>query len=169
MFLPLSAVCSSSNLASLFHLAATSEIRSSRVFPTMKPTRFVILLCPLDLSEVRLLRSCPHSANFLHPAYKALLLMAIRSAIDGFSIDTTRSLLELSAPPGFNPNALKVLPHFLRSCPWLQGLTVPPFAELQRISAFGPTFCPQTVHLLELSCLLLQPPKRLSKDRKSVV
>jgi hypothetical protein len=41
----------------------------------------------------------------------------------------------------------------------LRGLTVTPNAGLQRFSASGPVLCPQTTHLLELSCLLLQPPK----------
>jgi hypothetical protein len=45
-----------------------------------------------------------------------------------------------------------------------RGLTVTPRAELQRFSTFGPVLCPQTTHLLELSCLLLQSPKRLPNE-----
>jgi hypothetical protein len=103
VFHPLATVYSSSGLVSLFHPTAASKIRFSRVFPAIKSARLIALPCPHDVSEVHLLQSCPYSADFLRPIYKALLLIAIRNNIDGVSTDTARSLLKLSTPPGFIP------------------------------------------------------------------
>jgi hypothetical protein len=74
------------------------------------------LSCPLAVSEVHLLQSYPHSANFLHPNYKALFLIAIRNNTDGVSTNIARSPLRLSAPPGFTPPALTTLTCHLHSC-----------------------------------------------------
>jgi len=79
VFHPLSTVYSSSNLMDLFHSKATSKIRFPRVFPATKHPRLIAAFCPLSISEVRLLRSYPHSANFPHRTFKALLLIAIRN------------------------------------------------------------------------------------------
>jgi hypothetical protein len=79
VFHPLSAVCSSSNLLGLFHPKAACKIRFPGVFPAIKPPRLIAASCPPGISEVRLLRSHPHSANFPRRTFKALLLMAIRN------------------------------------------------------------------------------------------
>lgn len=79
VFLPLSAVSSSSGLLSLFHPKAASEIRFPGVLPATKPPRLVAASCPLCISEVRLLRSDLRSANFPRRTFKALLRMAIRN------------------------------------------------------------------------------------------
>ena len=121
VFHPLPTVYSSSSLVSLFHPTATSEIRFPRVFPAAKPTRLIALPCPHEVSKVHLLQSCLRSTSFLRPNYKALLLTAIRSTIDGVSTDTARSLLKLLTPPGFTPSALVTLPRHLHSCPSPQG------------------------------------------------
>lgn len=78
-FRPLSTVSSSSSLLDLFHSKAASEIRFPGVFPAIKPPRLVVVSCPPGISEVRLLRSYPHSANFPRRTFKALLLIAIRN------------------------------------------------------------------------------------------
>lgn len=79
VFRPLSTVYSSSSLLSLFHPKAASKIRFPRVFPATKRPQLVAASCPLCISEVRLLRSYPHSANFPRRTFKALLLIAIRN------------------------------------------------------------------------------------------
>lgn len=78
VFHPLSTVYSSSNLVDLFHSTTTYEIRFPGVLPAIKPPRLIAASYPLCISEVRLLRSCPHSSNFPRRTYKALLLIAIR-------------------------------------------------------------------------------------------
>ncbi len=79
VFRTLSAVYSSSDLLSLFHLKATYEIRFPRVFPTIKPPQLITALFPLGIREVRLLRGYPHNTNFPRCTFKALLLIAIRN------------------------------------------------------------------------------------------
>jgi hypothetical protein len=79
VFHPLSTVYSCLRLLSLFHPKATSKIRFPRVFPAIKLPRLVAVYCPLSISEVRLLRSYPHNANFPRRTFKALLLIAIRN------------------------------------------------------------------------------------------
>jgi hypothetical protein len=78
-FHTLSTVCSCLSVLSLFHLKATSKIRFPRAFPTTKLPRLIIVYFPLSISEVRLLRSYPHNANFPRRTFKALLLIAIRN------------------------------------------------------------------------------------------
>jgi len=79
VFHPLSAVSSSSDLSGLFHPKAASKIRFPGVFPATKLPRLIAASYPHGISEVRLLRSYPHSANFPRRTFKALLLVAIRN------------------------------------------------------------------------------------------
>jgi len=78
VFRTLATVCSSSNLLGLFHPKTAYEIRVPGVLPAIKPPRLVVASFPLCISEVRLLRSCPHSSNFPRRTFKDLLLIAIR-------------------------------------------------------------------------------------------
>ena len=79
VFHPLSAVSSSSDLSGLFHPKAASKIRFPGVFPATKLPRLIAASYPHGISEVRLLRSYPHSANFPRRTFKALLLVTIRN------------------------------------------------------------------------------------------
>jgi hypothetical protein len=78
VFRPLSTVFSSSDFMGLFHPKAASKIRFPGVFPTTKPPRLVVASYPHCISEVRLLRGYPLSANFPRRTSKALRLLAIR-------------------------------------------------------------------------------------------
>jgi len=78
VFHPLSTVSASSELLGLFHPKAAYKIRFPGGFPTTKPPRLVAVSYPLCISEVRLLRGCPHSANFPRRTFKVLRLVAIR-------------------------------------------------------------------------------------------
>jgi hypothetical protein len=60
VFLTLSAVCSSTHLAGLFHPAATHGIHSSGVFPTAKPVRLSPHCALLSLDDFRLQPGCPN-------------------------------------------------------------------------------------------------------------
>jgi hypothetical protein len=79
VFHPLSTVFASSSLMGLFHPKAASKIRFPGVFPTTKPPRLVVASFPLCISEVRLPRGYPHSANFPRRTSKASLLIMIRN------------------------------------------------------------------------------------------
>jgi len=70
VFRPLTTIYSSSSLLGLFHPKATSKIRFSGGFPAIKSPRLIVASFPHCISEVRLLRSCPHNANFPRPTFK---------------------------------------------------------------------------------------------------
>jgi hypothetical protein len=78
-----STVSSAPGLAGLFHPAAASRVRSSGVFPPVKPCHLVGGRCPPAVTAGPLPGSClPGSAN-RRPAYRALLLTGIRCSTVG--------------------------------------------------------------------------------------
>ena len=79
VFLTLSTAYSSLSLLGLFHPKATFKIRFPGVLPSIKPPRLIVASSPLCISEVRLLRSCPLSANFPRRTFKVSLLIVIRN------------------------------------------------------------------------------------------
>jgi len=66
-----STVCSATGLAGLFHPAATSRVRSSGVFPPVKPYRLIDGPYPRDVVAGPLPDGCPPSSTNLRPAFRA--------------------------------------------------------------------------------------------------
>jgi hypothetical protein len=78
-----STVSSASGLAGLFHPAAASRVRSSGVFPPVKPYHLVGGRCPPAVTAGPLPRGCPPSSANRRPACRALLLTGIRCSTVG--------------------------------------------------------------------------------------
>jgi len=78
-----STVFSALGLAGLFHPAAASRVRSSGVFPPVKPCHLIGGRCPPAVGAGPLLDGCPPCATSLRLAYRALLLTGIRCHEDG--------------------------------------------------------------------------------------
>jgi len=78
-----STVCSASGLAGLFHPAAASRVRSSGVFPSVKPHRLIDDRCPPAVDVCPLPDGCPPGSTRLRLAYRAFFLTEIRCNTDG--------------------------------------------------------------------------------------
>jgi hypothetical protein len=67
----------------LFHPAATSRVRSSGVFPPVKPHRLVDGRSPRVVAACPLPEGCPTGATDLRPAFRGLLFTGIRCSNAG--------------------------------------------------------------------------------------
>ena len=76
-------VCSATGLAGLFHPAATSRVRSSGVFPPVKPHRLIDGRSPRVVGACPLPDGCPPCATSLRFAFRGFLFTGIRCSNAG--------------------------------------------------------------------------------------
>jgi hypothetical protein len=74
---------SAPGLAGLFHPAAASRVRSSGVFPSVKPHRLIDDRCPPAVVDCPLPDGCPPCSTCLRLAFRAFILTEIRCDPNG--------------------------------------------------------------------------------------